>query len=296
MLAVAFGAISATSIVLLVVEPGLIGSHAVIYTEAARVWLAGGDPWTVGPSMVVFSGPPPMLLLFAPLTFLPDEIVRYGSVAADALLAFTAISRLGLPRYWLAFPPLVEAVVLGHPEVVVLALLVFGGSVISGLATIVKVYAAGPLLAERRWRALALAAVVAVVTVPFLPWGRFIDELPMIQANLARQSVGDSTYGQPILMAIGLVSLAILGPRTALWLAVPVLWPYAQPVYKVMSIPKLPPIVALCWAIPVPGMTLVGVAVCAALVVAKSRITFPARVVALMQPAARPLPAAGGAA
>jgi hypothetical protein len=292
-LAVTFLGASATSIIVASIEPGLIGSHAVVYTDAARAWLAGGDPWSVGPPMVVYAGPPPMLLLYAPFTLLPPEVVRYGWVALDAILAAVALSRLGVPLYWLAFPPLAEAIVLGHPEVVVLALLVLGGSILSGLAAVVKVYAGLPLLAERRWRAVALATAVILVTVPILPWGRFVAELPMIQASLARQNVGDSTFGDPILMVIGVVSLAVLGRRRALWLAVPVLWPYAQPEYKIMTLPILPPLVAFFWAIPVPGLTLLGVTIWAALLLTRMRVRIPDRIARAIEPAARLRP--GGA-
>ena len=41
-----------------------------------------------------------------------------------------------------------QAIFLGHPEVLVVALLVFGGP-LSGVAAVIKPYAAAPLLAEK---------------------------------------------------------------------------------------------------------------------------------------------------
>jgi hypothetical protein len=126
---------------------------------------------------------------------------------------------------------------------------------------VIKPYAAFPLLAERNWRALAAAAAVVVVTAPVLPWAMFVENLPRISQTLAAQTVGDSVFGQPVLMAVVLACVILVGVRRFLWLATPVLWPAAQPIYKVPSMPMLAPLLALCWAIPVPGMTLVGLVV-----------------------------------
>jgi hypothetical protein len=275
-------------VIVVLFAPGIIGSHAAVYAEAARAWLTGADPWRVGPPLVVFAGPPTMLLPYAPFAFLPGDVTRFAWVALDLAAAAWALRRLRLPAYWLAFPPLFEAIVLGHPEVLVLALLVVGvRSVgpenssriregISGLAAVLKPYTAAPLLAERRWWAFVLGAAVGLMSLVFLPWGLYLSELPMINDNLARQAVGDSTWGQPLLMAVAALALVALGPRKALWLAVPVLLPYAQPIYKVMTIPMLPPVLALFWAIPIPGLTLVGVVAYAALSLAHRRLALPA--------------------
>lgn len=258
LLITAFAIGSAHSLLFILIEPGILGSHAIIYTDAARAWLSGGDPWQVGPPSVIFAGPPPMLLPFAILAPLPVEGIRWISVIGTAALAWWTVRRLGLPMYWLIFPHIFASILLGHPEVLVLALLVAGGA-LSGLAAVIKPYAGFPLLAERRWRAIAIAAAVVVLTAPFLPWPRFIEQLPMITANLARQAQGDSTFGSPLLMVVAVVALARLGLRRALWLATPVLWPNAQPLYKVPSVPALSPVIAVTWAIPIPGLTLAGV-------------------------------------
>jgi hypothetical protein len=247
------------------VYPGLIGSHAVLYTAAAQTILTGADPWSVGPPATIFAGPPTMPLTFIGFVSAPDIVIRVSWIAIDVLVAVWAIRRLGLPSYWIAFPPLLQTIVLGHPELLVLGLLVAGGNV-SGLAIIVKPYAVFPLLAERRWGALALAVAVVLVTAPFLPWGRFFEELPTIIGTIVRQNNGDSTFGDPIPLSIAVVALLSLGLRRALWLAVPVIWPYAQPNYKVMTVPALAPVLAIAWAIPIPGMTFTGVVVLAVLV------------------------------
>jgi hypothetical protein len=258
MLPLVFALGSAYSALTVILDPGIIGSHAAIYTGAARAWLEMRDPWEVGPIAAKFAGPPTMLLPFAPFVVLPVDVTRLIWVCGSAALSIWSLRRLGLPGYWLGFPPLFGAIVLGHPEVVVLSLLVMGGAG-AGLACLIKPYAGFPLVAERAWRALAVAGGLFIVTAPLLPWGLFIQDLPNIAATLARQSHGDSVFGQPLPMLIAGAVLASLGLRRALWLATPLLWPLAQPGYKIMTIPQVSPLLALFWAIPLPGATLLGV-------------------------------------
>jgi hypothetical protein len=51
-------------------------------------------------------------------------------------------------------------------------------------------------------------------------------------------------------MAIGAVALLSLGIRRAGWLAVPILWPWTQAHYMVISTPALSPTLALVWCLP----------------------------------------------
>ena len=215
-----------------------------------------------------------MLLLFVPFTVLPVDLTRLIWVAAMLLVAIWVVRRLGLPGYWVAFPPMFQAIFLGHPEVLVLALLVLGGP-LSGLAAVIKPYAAGPLLAERRWMAFLVAIAVVLITAPLLPWATFIADLPSITANLVRQNHGDSAFGNPILMALAILALASLGLRRGLWLSVPLLWPLAQPMYKTVSLPALSPFLAMAWSIPVPGFTLIAVLVEAIVLRIASRRPLP---------------------
>lgn len=284
---VAFAIGSADALLYPILAPAILGSHAVVYTDAAAAWLRGGDPWAVGPPDVVFAGPPTMLLTFAPFTLVPGEVTRFAWVIGMFGAAVWALRRLRLPGYWIAFPPLFSNIILGHPEVLMLMLLVLGGR-LSGLAAIIKPYAGFALLAERRWGAIAVATVVALATLLFLPWGRFIAELPQINDTLTRQDHGDSTFGSIPLMAIAVVALASLGPRRALWLATPLLWPHAQPNYKVIGVPVLPPLVAVLWAFAIPGFTLGAVVAYAVLDRIDRRRPLPAWLRAGIQPAASP--------
>jgi hypothetical protein len=271
---------------LTVLAPDLIGSHAPIYTEATRTWLAGGDPWQVGPPAVVFSGPPPMLALFLPFVALPGDAIRVIWFVGSIAIAVWMLRRLGLPGYWIGFPPIFSVMILGHPEIALAAILLFGG-ILGGLAAIIKPYLGLALLAERRWRAIAIAAIAFLVTLPLLPWSRFLAELPMITANLARQYRGDGVFGEPVLMVVAAIALLTMGPRLALWLATPLFWPYVQPGYKIMTLPVLSPLVAAFWSLPIPGATLIGVVAQAVVLQVAKRRALPPWLASGVQPAAK---------
>ena len=225
-----------------------------------------------------------MLLLFVPFVALPVDATRVIWVAAMFLVAVWVVRRLGLPGYWVAFPPMFQAIFLGHPEVLVVALLVFGGPV-SGIAAVIKPYAAAALLAERRWTAFLVATAVVLITAPFLPWATFVADLPAITANIIGQNHGDSTFGSPILMVLAALGLASLGLRRGLWLSVPLLWPLAQPMYKTVSLPALSPFLAIVWSIPIPGSTLIGLLAEASVLRLAARRPLPAWLMHGFEPA-----------
>ena len=275
---------------IVIAHPEGLGSHANIYTGAAAAWLSGGDPWSFGPPAAVFAGPPPMLLAYLPFLPLPIDVTRLAWFALDLGVAAWVLRRLHMRAHWLAFPPLFASIILGHLEVLVLGFLVLRGP-LAGLAAVVKPYAALPLIAERRWTALAVAAIVLLVTLPVLPWTGFIAQAGAISEAIVRQNVGDAVFGDPVLMGVGLIALGALGFRRALWLAVPLLWPYAQPIYKTMTLPVLTPLIAIFWALPVPGMTLVGVVALAVLVTVDRFRPLPGWLKLGIEPAAAsPLP------
>jgi hypothetical protein len=275
LLPLSFAVGSAMPVLLAVLDPRLIGSHALIYTGAAQAWLDGGNPWTVGPRAVVFAGPPSMLAPYVPFVGADPMLTRVIWVIGAAVLAVWILRQLKLPGYWIAFPPLLEGVILGHPEILVLAALVVGG-VTAGIAPFIKPYAGMALLAERNVRGVAAAAILTLSSFLILPWRQFVAELPMINENLARQARGDSVFGEPLLMVVALLALAGLGWRRGLWLSVPVLWPYAQPIYKTMTVPALSPVIAIFWALPVPGATFGGLVIEAALLQLDRRVRLPA--------------------
>lgn len=294
MLPITFALGSAQTVIFAIVAPSFVGSHAVIYTDAARFWLTGRDPWSAGPPAVIFAGPPTMLVPFLPFVDLPGDVTRAVWVIGGGLVTIWSLRRLRLPAYWIGFPPIVGAVILGHPETLILWVLVLGltadpHGLLSGVAATVKPYVGFALLAERRWAAIALGIVLVTFSLPFLPWARFLAELPEISANLARQNVGDSTFGQPVLIPIALVALLSLGPRRGLWLATPLVWPFAQPIYKIMTVPQLSRVMALVWALSFPGATLLGIILEAALIGIQRHRRLPGWLAAGIGPAAEGL-------
>src|SRR5439155_190270 len=102
---------------------------------------------------------------------LPLDITRLVWVGGSLALAIWTLRRIGLPGYWLAFPPLFQAIQLGHPEVLVLWLLVSGG-VASGLAAVIKPYAGFALLAELFW----------AVPIPGATLAGLLAEVALLQA------------------------------------------------------------------------------------------------------------------
>jgi hypothetical protein len=285
---------SVQALIVPLLAPAIAGSHALVYTAAARAAIAGADPWTVGPPDVIYGGPPTMLLLFLPFTSRPEIAIRVLWIVGIALASWWVIRRLRMPLYWLLCPQIVSAIVLGHPEILVLALLLLPGP-IAGLAAIIKPYAGLALLAQHRWRAIIVGLIVVGLTAPFLPWPRFIQELSMIGANLLRQDRGDSVFGDPVLTVVAALALSTFGLRRALWLATPILWPAAQPIYKIGSMPEVSPVLAIFWSLPLPGATLAGLIVDGAIRLIHRRQALPAWLLVGVRPIAQPIPSVTGA-
>jgi hypothetical protein len=216
-----------------------------------------------------------MLLPFVPFVGMPNDVIAAIWLVGSVVALIWLLRKLGLPGYWLGFTPFFAVVVLGHLELLAVILLFYGGR-LGGLAAIVKPYMGFALIAQRRWGAIAVGAVVVLVTAPFLPWALFIEERDFIASNLARQYAGDSVFGNPILMVIAVVALASLGWRRALWLGAPVLWPFAQQGYKLMAVPLMTPVLAMFWALPFPGCALAGIVAQAILERVDARRPLPA--------------------
>src|SRR6476619_3812868 len=133
---------------------------ARLYLEATRVWLAGGDPWNVQIAGNYFAAPPPALIA---------AVVIVGGIATIRLRR--------LPWWWLLFPPLVQCVLSGNVQSLIVPLILLPAG---GLAVILKVYAGLPLAILGRWRSLVAAAVIMLATVPFLPWATYVNEFALI--------------------------------------------------------------------------------------------------------------------
>jgi hypothetical protein len=129
------------------------------------------------------------------------------------------------------------------------------------LAPFLKIYALIPMLGERRWRQVAVSALLLATSLFILPWGQWFAGLPVITTHLINTSATTSIFGQPVLMVIAVIALLSLGLRRAGWLAVPILWPYTQFHYAAISVPGLTPYLALCWCFPTPEVWLASTCV-----------------------------------
>jgi hypothetical protein len=240
LLLVAFAIPAALRILVDVVYPYNFGFDARLYTDAARVWLSGGNPWAQPYEFgFYYASPPPSLLVMAPFTLLPSWAAGILGVVLLAVLALAALRTLGLPAYWVFFVPILDGILVGSLDVATLAALVVVGGRFAPLAPFLKVYGAIPMVGERRWRALAMSGLALAVTAPILPWPKFLASLPDIASNLASQSMTTSVWGSIPLMVVFALGLLSLGLRRAGWLAVPILWPSTQPHYGALSLPMV---------------------------------------------------------
>jgi hypothetical protein len=234
---------------------------ARLYLEAARVWLAGGNPWEVQLGGNYFAAPPPTLLVFAPFTLLPAG----PAVGIIALVvvggALATVRMLHLPWWWLLFPPLVQACLSANVQTLIVPLVLIPGG---ALAIIIKIYAGLPLLILGRWRSLLIAVGAMLVTVPFLPWATYLGEFGLISQRLVDQSKLTLPIGLLVLLSpLVVAALIVVGRERAAWLVVPAIWPSQQFYYGTIAMPSRSQIAAALIALPVPGNGLLALGVLA---------------------------------
>jgi hypothetical protein len=240
-----------------------VGLDARIYYHGSAAWLAGQDPWStgayLGERLFSYAGLPPTTILLAPLTLMPEELFVWLWLFLSVLAAAVVVRRLKLPLVWFTYPPLLYGVVAANPQVVLMALVVAGGTGGGAVATMLKVVAIPPLIGERRWRALALASLLFVGTALLAPalWASFIHAVGAVSDTIhAQSSGGDSAWGQPVLFIPAVVALgllALIDLRAASWLVVPALFPTTQYHYAMFALP-VDPFMAAAMAVPLPGI------------------------------------------
>jgi hypothetical protein len=211
---------------------GFLGIDFIIYRHAAEVALAGGNPWAIEPNLMPFAGPPPTLLFYVPLALIPLPVAMVVAMSLTAAAAVWAIRHLGLPLWWLLFPPLFDALIGGNPDALVLPLLLVSGP-LAGLAAVLKAYALVPLILQRRWGAVAIAAAVSTLSVTQLP--NFVASATTV-GNVLGTSARLSAWGTWLAIPV-IAALWLQRRRGAEWLIVPALWPNTQGHYAAMSLP-----------------------------------------------------------
>jgi hypothetical protein len=185
-----------------------IGRDFWIYRNAGRAVLDGGNPWDASflwnGTAWHFAAPPTAAQLFAPFALLNDALGLGIFVALSIWVAWAALRQLGLPTWWLLFPPMSEGILAANPQVLLFGLVVLGSgswlrasasralgqdpvrSPSSGagglrqltvglqhvavplaraIAVGLKVYALAPIVARREGRALLAVGLVLVASV-----------------------------------------------------------------------------------------------------------------------------------
>jgi hypothetical protein len=254
-LAVWFGIISAMRLSVLVTSS--LGFDGRLYLRATQAWLAGADPWvTIGVQR--FAAPPLSLVPLAPIAVLPEELGVAVMIILAGIGAIATIRLLRLPPWWLLFPPVVDGVWNGNPQVLLVPLILVSAGPV---AVFLKVYALVPIVLTLRWRAVLVTAVGLALTAPILPWGAYLEQFTDLSGVLVTQSDGGlSVAAVPWLLPVAVVALVFCGRERAGWLAVPVLWPATQWYYSTLALPALTPVAAAIMAIPIPGAVVIAAA------------------------------------
>jgi hypothetical protein len=253
-----------------VLNPEAFAIDARHYQRAANAWLEGGNPWMVMEAGVPFAAAPPTLLFYLPTSLLPLELSVLLWMAAGLAASAWMVRRLGLPVWWLLFPPLAHALWNGNCQSIVVALLVAGG-VFSAIGAVgLKLYAIVPLVA--RPRHLLVCGAVLAVTLAILPWSQYTEHRSVAERMLLG-SWGGGAWRFPIILAPTLLALWVLRRRGAEWLLIPALWPASQFYYVSTAMPALVgrPLLAAALALPAPLAGALATIGLAALVVWQSR-------------------------
>jgi hypothetical protein len=175
-------------------------------------------------------------------------------MAAGIVAAVWVVRRLGLPMWWLLFPPLTHSIWNGNPQTIALALLLVTGpaavrAASASVAVALKLYTA--LCLAFRWRDLVVAGIVMAILLVIVPWRQYLDSGLGIAAHLNTAWNG-SAWRFPVLLIPTVGALWVLRRHGAEWLSVPAIWPATQFYYSAMALPALVgrPVLAAAFALP----------------------------------------------
>jgi hypothetical protein len=242
--------------------PGQLGSFgidATTYWDAAHLWLAGQDPYA-NLGGLAFAAPPPTLAAIAPFALLPLPAFIVLQLMASFAATIFLLRRLHLPFWYVLFPPVLEALVVGNPNLLVVALLVIGSPLADGLAAFFKLYGIVPSAILGRVRSVVVIVVLLVVTGPFLPWVSYANHaVELVTVLNVQANGGRSATAYPVLIPLVVLALVIIGRKRAAWLVVPALWPATQVHYSVLALPATNRLLTSILALPIPGAPVAAV-------------------------------------
>jgi hypothetical protein len=238
-----------------------IGLDTKIYRLAAMEALSGGDPWTAQYGPFLFGAPPPTVIAAMPLAFLPEQLAVVAWATVLLAAAYATVRLLRLPVWWMMFPPVVDSVVVGNPDVLIIALLAAGSWVARGVAPLFKVYAMVPLLILGHWRSLLLAGGLLALSLPL--WLTYLPKAGTVAQTLSAQSLGGYSAFGTVLLIPTIAALVVVERRTSGWLVVPAIWPYTQFHYSCIAMPVLGLASAYLMAVPIRGLPAITVIVIA---------------------------------
>jgi hypothetical protein len=235
-------------------KPDVLAVDARHYQRATDAWLSGGNPWAVTEFGINFAAAPHTLLFYVPTHFLPMIVSTWLWMTIGIVASVWVVRRLGLPLWWLLFPPLAHSMWNGNSQTIALALLLVTGPPVAraasaAVAVALKLYTGLALIL--RWRDLVVAGVVMAVLVLVVPWRQYLDSGLGIAVHLNTAWNG-SAWRFPVLLVPTIGALWVLRRHGAEWLAVPAVWPATQFYYSAMALPALVgrPILAAAFALP----------------------------------------------
>jgi hypothetical protein len=234
---------------------GAIGSDTRIYYRGSELWLAGGNAWEASAgfdgNVYHYAALPSTTVMFAPATVLPEGLFAGLWLAlGPSPLSGSCGSRLGLPWWWLAFPPLAEGSgpATGHRPAGA------GGRAAGGSrrSRHRSLYGAVPLGAQPRWRSLVAGGVLILATIAIAPslWGNVRRRLPVPSPSAcwpSRRAASVPTPGRCCsAYRSSPAALALLDRIAAGWVAVPAVWPASEFHYSILVLPISTPLAGGC--------------------------------------------------
>lgn len=214
-----------------------VGRDFWIYRNAGRAVLEGTDPWLASfwwnGTEWHFAAPPVAAQLFVPFALIADTASLTIFLLLSLATAWAALRAIGLPAWWLLFPPMTEGIVAANPQILLFGLLLVGwrarhladapglGRALGvraarAVAVGLKIYGIVPILARREWRAVAASAGMVALSVVLAPglWARYLAGFGDISSRIVRESEGGLSAA--LFLRPGVFGSAIAEPGPAL--------------------------------------------------------------------------------